>query len=36
MRKLTEAGLVTVERRHKWAYYSIAPDAWKELTAWLS
>lgn len=36
MRKLTDAGLVTVERRHKWAYYSIAPDALQELTAWLS
>jgi ArsR family transcriptional regulator, arsenate/arsenite/antimonite-responsive transcriptional repressor len=36
MRKLTDAGLVTVERRHKWAYYAIAPDAFKELTAWLS
>jgi ArsR family transcriptional regulator len=36
MRKLTDAGLVTVERRHKWAYYSIAPGAFQELTAWLS
>ncbi len=36
MRKLVEAGLVTVERRHRWAYYSIAPEAAKELTAWLS
>jgi ArsR family transcriptional regulator len=36
MRKLVEAGLVTVERRHRWAYYSIAPQAAKELTAWLS
>ena len=36
MKKLTEPGLVTVERRHKWAYYSIAPDALQELTAWLS
>jgi ArsR family transcriptional regulator len=34
--KLVDAGLVTVERRHKWAYYSISPDAIKELTAWLS
>src|SRR5690348_9059744 len=25
MRKLTDAGLVSVERRHKWAYYSIPP-----------
>ena len=36
MRKLTESGLVAVERRHKWAYYSVAPDAIKELSSWLS
>jgi ArsR family transcriptional regulator len=36
MKKLTDAGLVSVERRHKWAYYSISTDALKELTAWLS
>ena len=36
MRKLTDAGLVQVERRHKWAYYSVAPDAAKELSSWLS
>jgi ArsR family transcriptional regulator, arsenate/arsenite/antimonite-responsive transcriptional repressor len=36
MKKLADAGLVTVERRHKWAYYSISADALKELTAWLS
>lgn len=36
VKKLVDAGLVTVERRHKWAYYSISPDALKELTAWLS
>ena len=36
MRKLTDAGLVSVERRHKWAYYSIPVDAFQELTAWLS
>jgi ArsR family transcriptional regulator len=34
--KLVAAGLVTVERRHRWAYYSICSDALKELTAWLS
>jgi ArsR family transcriptional regulator len=34
--KLVDAGLVTVERRHRWAYYSIAPDAFEELAAWLS
>jgi ArsR family transcriptional regulator, arsenate/arsenite/antimonite-responsive transcriptional repressor len=36
LKKLTDAGLVTVERRHKWAYYTLAPDAFQELTAWLS
>jgi ArsR family transcriptional regulator len=36
MRKLVDAGLVGVERRHKWAFYSIAPDALEELTKWLS
>jgi ArsR family transcriptional regulator, arsenate/arsenite/antimonite-responsive transcriptional repressor len=36
MRKLTDAGLVAVERRHKWAYYSIPADPFEELTAWLS
>jgi ArsR family transcriptional regulator len=36
MKKLDDAGLVSVERRHKWAYYSIAPEALKELTAWLT
>jgi ArsR family transcriptional regulator, arsenate/arsenite/antimonite-responsive transcriptional repressor len=36
MRKLVDAGLVDVERRHKWAYYALSTDAAKELTAWLS
>jgi ArsR family transcriptional regulator, arsenate/arsenite/antimonite-responsive transcriptional repressor len=36
LKKLTDAGLVSVERRHKWAYYSLAPDAFEELTAWLT
>jgi ArsR family transcriptional regulator len=34
--KLVDAGLVTVERRHKWAYYSVSTDPIEELTAWLS
>jgi ArsR family transcriptional regulator, arsenate/arsenite/antimonite-responsive transcriptional repressor len=34
--KLVDAGLVTVERRHKWAYYSVPSDALEELTAWLN
>ena len=36
MKKLVDAGLVAVERRHKWAYYSVSTDALKELTSWLS
>jgi ArsR family transcriptional regulator, arsenate/arsenite/antimonite-responsive transcriptional repressor len=36
MTKLVGAGLVDVERRHRWAYYSVRPDALEELTAWLS
>jgi ArsR family transcriptional regulator, arsenate/arsenite/antimonite-responsive transcriptional repressor len=35
MRKLIDAGLVDVERRHKWAYYTVNADAMKELSAWL-
>jgi ArsR family transcriptional regulator len=34
--KLVAAGLVEVERRHRWAYYSVPPTALKELSAWLS
>jgi ArsR family transcriptional regulator len=36
MKKLVDAGLVSVERRHKWAYYSISTQDLQELTAWLS
>jgi len=36
MKKLVDAGLVDVERRHRWAYYSVSDDALEELTAWLS
>jgi ArsR family transcriptional regulator, arsenate/arsenite/antimonite-responsive transcriptional repressor len=36
IKRLTDAGLVNVERRHKWAYYSLAPDALQELTTWLT
>jgi ArsR family transcriptional regulator, arsenate/arsenite/antimonite-responsive transcriptional repressor len=36
MRTLVDAGLVAVERRHRWAYYSVSTSAAKELTAWLS
>ena len=34
--ELVDAGLVRVERRHKWAYYSVVPDAAQELSTWLS
>jgi ArsR family transcriptional regulator, arsenate/arsenite/antimonite-responsive transcriptional repressor len=36
MKKLVDAGLVDVERRHKWAYYAVSRTALKELTTWLS
>jgi ArsR family transcriptional regulator len=36
IKKLVDAGLVDVDRRHKWAYYSVSPAALEELTAWLS
>jgi ArsR family transcriptional regulator len=36
MKKLADAGLVVVERRHRWAYYSVPDDALKELIRWLS
>ncbi len=36
MRKLIDAGLVDVQRSHKWAYYSVPADAAQELTSWLS
>ena len=34
--KLVRSGLVTIDRRHRWAYYSVSPDALKELSTWLS
>jgi ArsR family transcriptional regulator len=36
IRKLVDAGLIRVERRHRWAYYSVSTNALKELTEWLS
>ena len=36
LRKLADAGLVGVERRGKWAYYSINDDALEVLRSWLS
>jgi ArsR family transcriptional regulator len=34
--KLVRCGLVTIDRRHRWAYYSVSPDSLKELSTWLS
>jgi len=36
LRKLTAAGLVAVERRGRWAYYSVDPEALEVLQSWLS
>jgi ArsR family transcriptional regulator len=36
MRKLIDVGLVDVERRHKWVYYTANANAPKELSTWLS
>jgi ArsR family transcriptional regulator, arsenate/arsenite/antimonite-responsive transcriptional repressor len=36
LNKLVGAGLVEVERRHRWAYYSVAPGGLEGLTTWLS
>ena len=36
LRKLSDAQLVDVERRGKWAYYSVNPQSLEEIRAWLS
>ena len=36
LKKLREGGLIEVERRGKWAYYSIDDEALEVLRAWLS
>jgi ArsR family transcriptional regulator len=36
LKKLAEVDLIEVERRGKWAYYSMNPDALDELRSWLS
>ena len=36
LRKLEEAGAVSVERRGRWAYYSLESDPLEVLNAWLS
>src|SRR3954453_15304962 len=35
LKKLTDAGVVEVERRGKWAYYSLDPQALEVLRSWL-
>ena len=36
LKKLRDAGLIEVERRGKWAYYSITDDSLEVLRIWLS
>ena len=36
LKKLAEAGVIEVERRGRWAYYTINDDALEELKSWLS
>ena len=36
LKKLRESGLIEVERRGKWAYYSIHDEALEVLRTWLS
>lgn len=36
VKTLAGAGLVRVERRHRWAYYSASPTDLEELIAWLT
>jgi ArsR family transcriptional regulator len=34
--KLAAAGLVEVERAHRWAYYSASEEGLREMTRWLN
>jgi ArsR family transcriptional regulator len=36
LKKLIAAGLVSTERRGKWAFYSLTPTAMEDLKSWLS
>jgi ArsR family transcriptional regulator len=36
MKKLADAGVVEIERRGRWAWYSLNPQALEVLTKWLS
>lgn len=35
VRRLVDARLVSVERRHRWAWYSVPADAREEVSRWL-
>lgn len=35
LRTLVTAGLVTVERRHRWAWYTVSAEAREEVGRWL-
>ena len=35
IKRLVDAGLVVVERRHRWAWYSVEPGALLSLLGWL-
>jgi ArsR family transcriptional regulator len=36
LKTLVDAGVVRVERRHRWAWYSVPATAFEELTRWLA
>lgn len=36
LRKLRDAGVIGVERRGRWAYYTVRTETLEELSAWLS
>lgn len=36
IKKLVDAGLIHVERRHRWAWYSVPAGTLKELSEWLN
>lgn len=36
LKKLRDAGIVNSERQGLWAYYYVIPDAFEELSRWLS
>ncbi|HSD80995.1 MAG TPA: metalloregulator ArsR/SmtB family transcription factor, partial [Solirubrobacteraceae bacterium] len=36
LRKLQDAGVIGVERRGRWAYYTVRSETLEALSAWLS